>query len=869
MKPIQGLEGGNNSNGRRKPNLSVDTARTGPVGEGAPLLVVKPPLPRSSSLPLPLSSELSTYRNGNVTPDGCGEHYPLDYEDDDDDGGGLLLCADTEDCGIAALRKQPSIFVKPPEALPTSLRYATKPLLHTPYLPWLRYRGYFKKNVWKDMMAGVVVSVVAIPQGLAYAVLASLPPQMGLYTSCIPPLIYGFLGTSRHLSAGPVALVSMFIPQIAVSLRMSHDPALRVVVAAAACVVSGILLLIVGICRLGSLVKFISSPVLAGFTTAAAVVIGVDQLQHLVGFPFSKDSSYNWDMLHDLFTNLRQTNPLTLLVGSSTVLFLVSIQHYSRRHKKIKWLKLLNVSSTLLAVVLATIASYILTQQGHYLPIVGHVPAGLPKLVLPREAVTDLASVGNLVLACMPVTCLAFMSSWSLARNYAVKSGQADLDANQEAVALGAANFVAGFFLCFPSSGSFGRTSLNAQNGARSPLSNISASLAVFFCLLFFTPYLYYLPMCCLGAVIQVSLISLFDLKPFKRAFKISKPDFVVTMTTFLFTAMVNIEVGLVTGIVVSICVLLQELSEIHTSTLVPIMSGGGRYIVRSQSVDPMNHPLESQDIKVVRLTASLFFGNKEEMKTQFENLLMAGDDHEPIEGREDGHSSHGGELGLMLSSSGHPPKAIVIDASGVSHLDLSGVEAVEHLYKLATEMGVKLAFVQAKGVFRDRLRASKLWEKIGGEAYESLSVDEVVTRLVSDLGMPPLPAGGAHWGSPKIEGSDLPVAGEQLQLQQQQGGKEKEKNVSLHRHHHHHRNHHAREPADLDLAGGLGQPQAQMQRINAKRNERHTRRASGRGLVYAPVHEGNEEAELAAEKAEEREAEVEGGGGYGQYGSV
>lgn len=569
MKPIQGLEGGNNSNGRRKPNLSVDTARTGPVGEGAPLLVVKPPLPRSSSLPLPLSSELSTYRNGNVTPDGCGEHYPLDYEDDDDDGGGLLLCADTEDCGIAALRKQPSIFVKPPEALPTSLRYATKPLLHTPYLPWLRYRGYFKKNVWKDMMAGVVVSVVAIPQGLAYAVLASLPPQMGLYTSCIPPLIYGFLGTSRHLSAGPVALVSMFIPQIAVSLRMSHDPALRVVVAAAACVVSGILLLIVGICRLGSLVKFISSPVLAGFTTAAAVVIGVDQLQHLVGFPFSKDSSYNWDMLHDLFTNLRQTNPLTLLVGSSTVLFLVSIQHYSRRHKKIKWLKLLNVSSTLLAVVLATIASYILTQQGHYLPIVGHVPAGLPKLVLPREAVTDLASVGNLVLACMPVTCLAFMSSWSLARNYAVKSGQADLDANQEAVsvclisfvrftnhlfiyiftfiyiyilvssapshflpfspfrqyqvALGAANFVAGFFLCFPSSGSFGRTSLNAQNGARSPLSNISASLAVFFCLLFFTPYLYYLPMCCLGAVIQVSLISLFDLKPFKRAFKVRK----------------------------------------------------------------------------------------------------------------------------------------------------------------------------------------------------------------------------------------------------------------------------------------------------------------------------------------------------------
>ena len=415
-----------------------------PAGEGAPLLVAKPPLPRSSSLPLPRVTGLWTYRNGKATAgddsDDCDdEHCLVDGEDDDEDDGGLLS-ADSE--GIAALRQQHSIFVEPiTAALPTTVYHAgsssssnNKPLLHMPYFPWLRYKGYFKKNVWKDMMAGIVVSVVAIPQGLAYAVLASLPPQMGLYTSCIPPLIYGFLGTSRHLSAGPVALVSMFIPQIAVSLRMSHDPALRVVVAAAACVVSGLLLLVVGVCRLGSLVKFISSPVLAGFTTAAAVVIGVDQLQHLVGYPFTKDSSYNWDMLHDLLTNLPLTNPLTLLLGVSTVLFLVSIRHFSRRHKKIKWLKFLNVSSTLLAVVLATVVSYFFTKQGYYLPIVGSVPAGLPMFVVPKEAITDLASVGDLVLACMPVTCLAFMSSWSLARNYAVKSGQVDLDANQEAV---------------------------------------------------------------------------------------------------------------------------------------------------------------------------------------------------------------------------------------------------------------------------------------------------------------------------------------------------------------------------------------------------------------------------------------------------
>jgi len=319
----------------------------------------------------------------------------------------------------------------------------------------------------------------------------------------------------------------------------------------------------------------------------------------------------------------------------------------------------------------------------------------------------------------------------------------------------------------------------------------------------------------------------------------------------------------------------------------------------RSQSIDPMNTLVESQEIKVVRLTASLFFGNNEEMKTEFENLLMAAAD-EPTGGMEGGS----GGLGSLLSPPAHPPKAIVIDASGVSHLDLSGVEAVEHLHKLATEKGVKLAFVQAKGVFRERLRASKLWEKVGGEAYESLSVDEVVTQLVAELGMPPFPPGAGHWGSPKMGGMDQPLLG------QQQGGREGGKNVSLHKHHHHH-GHHKHEPVLFDLAeggregggrgggggggsaaaaaarqvgggggggGGGGQAQANAKRQQIKSNSkggRHTRTASGRGIIHnTPVHEGNDEAELSAERAEEGEGggegkQVEGGYVYGQYGSV
>lgn len=428
------------SSGASGPPSSMQTRRSAvsfvsEAGEEkASLLPTKATFPRSKTLPL---HALWQHRSGSETDETNDDEYDPCLLDTEEEGGdaGFLMCPEAEDYGIAALRQQPSVFPQPSEELPTTITPAQrKPLLHIPYLPWMRYKGYLKKNFGKDLMAGIVVSVVAIPQGLAYAVLASLPAQMGLYTSCIPPLVYGFLGTSRHLSAGPVALVSMFIPQIAVSLHMSEDSNLRVIVAAAACVVSGLLLLVVGVFRMGSLVKFISSPVLAGFTTAAAVVIGVDQLQHLVGYPFSKDSKYNWDMVNDLIANVGETNPLTLLIGGSTVLFLVGVRQVSRKHKKVKWLKLLSVTSTLIAVVCATTAAFLFSHQGYQLPLVGHVPAGLPHFLVPSAAITDLASVGSLVVACMPVTCLAFMSSWSLARNYAVKSGQTDLDANQEAV---------------------------------------------------------------------------------------------------------------------------------------------------------------------------------------------------------------------------------------------------------------------------------------------------------------------------------------------------------------------------------------------------------------------------------------------------
>ena len=720
----------------RKHNSSTATTRK---QEQTPLLVptglTLPRNVRSQSVPLPLP-HMAGGRRSQWHYDDDGEDYDHDHDNDEEEDEHIGVGS------LAAFRQQTMLDLEPELAVSI---VAQKPLFHVPYFPWLSYRGYFKKDVWKDLMAGVVVSVVAIPQGLAYAVLASLPAQMGLYTSFLPPLVYGLLGTSRHLSAGPVALVSMFIPTIAVTLHVAHDPEMRIAVAAMSSIVSGVLLVVVGICRLGSLVKFISSPVLNGFTSAAAVVIGINQMQHLVGFPLP-DSTYNVTTVVDLFRGLPNTNPVSFILGFITAVYLAVIRWYSKhkKYKKIKWIKNFNIVSTLLAVMIATVASYFLTKNGYKLKIVGEVPPGLPHFSVPSAAVQDLAGMGDLVMACLPVTCLAFMSSWSLARNYATKSGQHDLDANQEAVAIGAANAVAGFFMCFPSSGSFGRTSMNASNGARSPLSNISAGLAVLICLVFLTPYLYYLPMACLGAIIEISLISLFDLKPFKKAYRISMPDFVVTITTFLFTVVVNIEVGLIVGIFVSIAVLLQELSEVHTSVMHLVPSGGGRYLVRSESVDPLNPDVDdmgSSAIKVVRLTASLFFGNNEEMKTAFEELL------EP--------SAAGGE-----GEAGQEVKAIVVDASGVSHLDLSGIEAVEHLCKLAEEKKVKLAFVNSKGVFRDRLKASKLWSKVGGDEYEQMSVDEVATKLFKEFGVRVPPAANGNplrWGSPIMGAAAAP----------------------------------------------------------------------------------------------------------------
>lgn len=325
-----------------------------------------------------------------------------------------------------------------------------RPLVHVPYLPCLAYGWeYFEKDVWADMIAGAVVSVVAVPQGLAYSLLASLPPQTGLYTSFVPTMVYGLLGTSRVLSAGPVAVVSVLVPSVAAAMHMQRDPEMRLAVACMSTIVSGGLLLLLGLFKLGGLVRFISSPVLtgswmarvhrddgktfqaraltppislslssapphhrtAGFTTASALVIGVSQFQHIVAVPLPP-FTYNAETVRYLWQHLPGANPIAMAIGGATIVFLMGLRKLSKRNPHRKWLRGLNTVSALLVLVASTLTSYhLITKAGMDFPIVGYVPAGSPSFsaALPFKAVRDLTGLGDLIVACLPVTLLAFM----------------------------------------------------------------------------------------------------------------------------------------------------------------------------------------------------------------------------------------------------------------------------------------------------------------------------------------------------------------------------------------------------------------------------------------------------------------------------
>lgn len=539
--------------------------------------------------------------------------------------------------------------------------------------------GYGRSELRADAVAGLTTSVMLVPQAMAYALLAGLPPIMGLYAALIPPVVYALLGTSRQLSVGPVAMDSLLLAAgVGAIYESGTDQYLAAAVLLA--VMVGTLQMLLGLLKMGILVNFLSLPVISGFTSAAAILIGLSQLKHLLGVPLAS-SPTAWGLMRQVPGHLGAISYPTLLLGALSVGLLVALK---------KWLPklpgpLLVVSAATLLVALGGLSPSI--------GILGDVPSGFPPFALPSF---DLHLMSELLPTALSIALVAFMESIAVAKTYASKNKYA-LSANQELIALGAANAVGGMFAGYPVAGGFSRTAVNAQAGARSQVATLLTSLFVGIALFFLTPAFYFLPKVALSAMIITAVAGLIDSSEVRRLGRIKRSDLVLLGLTFFATLLLGAPSGLGLGVLASLAWLVARSLRPHLAVV-------GRVPGTTQFRNVLRYKglVTYEGILIVRMDAQFYFGNVAFLKDSLAELER--DMNEPL-------------------------RALILDASAINAIDSSGEAALRDLIDEHESRDVKFYLAAVKGPVRDVLSQSGLEQRLGS-AGRCLSVYEALVQL-------------------------------------------------------------------------------------------------------------------------------------------
>jgi len=410
------------------------------------------------------------------------------------------------------------------------------------FLPILKWSKDYDSSLFKaDLIAGLTVGVMLIPQGMAYAFLAGMPPIYGLYTAMIPLIIYALLGTSRQLAVGPVAMVALLIAASVENLAVSGSEA-YIAYALALALMVGIIQLAMAVLRLGFLVNFLSHPVIAGFTSAAAIIIIFSQLKNLLGVSLPR-SSYIPTIIRSLIDNFSGIHVLSFFVGAVGIVVLFFLKKTKSK-----------LPGPLVIVVLGILMSYFFHFESSGMAVVGEIPKGLPKIIKPllREGV-----FWKLLPYAITIAFIGYMESIAVGKAIQKKHKNYRIDPNQELIALGAANVIGSFFQSFPVAGGFGRTAVNDQSGAKTQVAAIISATVIGLTLLFFTGLFVHLPTPALAAIIIVAVFGLIEFKEAKLLWKEHRSDFWMFVISFLGTIFFGIEEGIVIGAAMSLVVII------------------------------------------------------------------------------------------------------------------------------------------------------------------------------------------------------------------------------------------------------------------------------------------------------------------------
>ncbi len=552
-----------------------------------------------------------------------------------------------------------------------------------PALPVLDWgRAYDRPTLGADLLAALIVTVMLIPQSLAYAQLAGLPPATGLYASIAPLLLYAVFGSSRVLAVGPVAVVSLMT---AAAIGSITPPG---AVGAAALAVtlaflSGLMLLAMGLLRLGFIANFLSHPVISGFISASGLLIAASQLKTLLGVPAS--GHHLPALLHSLFGQLGQVHGLTLAVGAGSTAFLfwarIGLKPLLQRlGLGARGADIAAKAGPVAAIVATTLAAWALDWQAQGLKIVGHVPQGLPPFTLP---VFDLALWQQLALPALLISVVGFVESVSVGQTLAARRRQR-IEPDQELVALGAGNMGAAFSGGLPVTGGFARSVVNFDAGARTPAAGVYTAFGILLATLLLTPALYYLPQATLAATIVVAVLSLVDFGILRRTWAYSKPDFAALLTTLLATLALGVEAGLLAGVGVSLALYLWRTSRPHIATVgwVP----GTEHFRNVQRHAVVTHPA----LLSLRVDESLYFANARTLEDVVNNAVAASP----------------------------ALRHVVLQCSAINDIDASALESLEAIERRLHEAGIALHLSEVKGPVMDRLQHTDFLRTLSGQVF-------------------------------------------------------------------------------------------------------------------------------------------------------
>ena len=524
---------------------------------------------------------------------------------------------------------------------------------------------YNRSTLYSDLIAGLSIAVIVIPQGLAYAMIAGLPPIYGLYAALVPQFIHGIMGTSRHPAVGPVALDSLVV---AIALGALSLSGIGEVVAAAIFLATmvGILQITMGLLQMGVLANYLSRPVISGFTSAAAIIIGLNQVEHLLGLQIESSNQIQ-KMLLSVAQNFNETHLITVVVGVSAIsLILVTKKYFSK------------FPSALLVSVFGVLLIWSTRWDLHGVEIVGHIPAGLPNfdlLTVSPELMRDMLPFA------LTLAVIGYVEIISITKELEEQEEKYFLKPNKELMALGTANLVGSFFQSYPVSASFSRSAVKFQSSALTGMTAVFSASIVGLTLLFFTSLFFYLPIAVLAGIIMVAVIRLINIRYAIDLYKTRRDEFFLLLITCLLTLFVGISQGILIGTLLSLLLMVIRTSKPHYAILAKV-SGTNYYKNISRFETDANI---DDNILILRFDAQLFFGNRD----YFRKIVFKEIEKKPN------------------------LKGFILVARGITYVDSSGLSTLSAMIKSFQQKGILFMVAGAIGPTRDLLQKSKLTDLI------------------------------------------------------------------------------------------------------------------------------------------------------------